>query len=142
MNFRYFPYAVLAKFPHMLGGDVAIWTRFIQNNPRYFEKCAYDVHIGEGQPTDPSWDESIQLMAKSLTQRRIDVLGVVDEFFTIVEVKVQAGTSAIGQLLCYRTLFQQTFSYELDMDLLLITDLYNRDVDNLCSHFGIYYKVI
>lgn len=137
MNFRIFPYSKRINYPHMLGGDVSIWERYIALNPIRFDSVAYDIHCGEGQPVDPSWDLNIQTMAKTLTQRRIDVLGIRDGYYTIIEVKVQAGTSAIGQLLCYRRLFQETFSYPLDIDLLLITDLYNRDVLNLCKHFGI-----
>ncbi len=41
-----FPFKILAKYPHMKPEDIAVWERFINKNPGYFDTVDYDVHLG------------------------------------------------------------------------------------------------
>lgn len=100
-----FPFGKLPKYPHMKPEDVAVWERFIAQNPRYFVTCDYDVPVGTGAPTNPEHPENIQADHKILTQKKIDVVGYSTTGNYVVEVKPVADMKALGQILVYRKLY-------------------------------------
>lgn len=137
-----FPPLPLAKYPHLLGSDVPIWQRFIVSDLNIYDSFDYDVHVGQGQETPDDLDPTMREMFKALTQRRIDVVGWRGDFPSLIEVKKYAGVSAIGQILCYRVLWQETFEAPIYPDLVLLTDFENRDTKNLCLYYSIQYIII
>lgn len=121
-----FPYKILHKYPHLLIEDVALWERFIEQYPEYFDYCDYDVHVGNGMKLDPSWPDNIKYMATTLSQFRIDVVGWKGNSPTIIEVKPRAASKAIGQIIIYRSLFPKSFPEFPRPKSMIITD-WNHD---------------
>lgn len=85
----------------MSPADHVIWNRYINTFPTAFDKASYDVRVGKGQDPGPSYPPNIRQMAIKLTQLRIDVLAQKDLNYSLIEIKFDPGTSAIGQLISY-----------------------------------------
>jgi hypothetical protein len=109
MSLRLFPYGTLAKYPHMKPEDVAVWERFIKQNPKFFDTCAYDVAIGEGAPQNPEHPAEIQYDGKVLTQKKVDIVAFQGSLVYLIEVKPVADMRALGQILVYAKLFAHDY---------------------------------
>ena len=137
-----FEYKVLAKYPHLCASDAAIWERFINRFPGRFNRCDYDVHIGEGIPPASEWEPQIIFMAMYLTQCRIDVLAFNNDQATIIEVKRRAMTDAIGQLLSYQALYKLSFNTTQNLPLLLICEDIPNDIKRVCQLHNIELSIV
>jgi len=132
-----FPYKILKSYTHLLAEDVALWERFIDAHPNYFDFVDYDIHVGEGMKIDPTWTPEIQKMATTLSQFRIDAIGWKGDIPTIIEIKPRAATKAIGQILVYSTLFQKTYPKEPTPKKLIITDWQHDDIESVAFNHNI-----
>lgn len=110
------------KYPHMMPAEVPIWERWLSQYGKDYSKFDYDVHVGEGITTDPTWQANIATMAKILTQKRIDAVGYIGDRRVIFEVKPDAGLSALGQLIAYRDLYLRDTGYKGPLYLAVVTD--------------------
>ena len=117
-----FPYQIQSKYPHMKPADILLWEKFVQLFTNEFDSVDFDVRVGEGIKMPEETPENMKLDAKVLTQKKIDVVGYNDDKITIIEVKPRAGTSALGQLISYKTLYEKTYSPILPIEMLIITD--------------------
>lgn len=93
------------RFPHLLPHERRVWERFLTVAPMRLDSLEYDRRLGEGIPLDPSWPEWVKVSARALTQKRVDVIGRSGPETWLFEVKVRAGSSALGQLLTYALLY-------------------------------------
>jgi len=100
------PYITRRKYPHMVGDETKVWNRFVVKFPKRFDTVDYDFRVGEGMPYQEDWEDNIRRMVTAITQKRIDVVGWNGDRPTIIEVKVRAGLSALGQVLGYAALFR------------------------------------
>jgi len=132
----------MSKYPHMIGEDVKIWNRYLKSNYKDFYSVDYDVHIGEGLPPDPAWSANIAAMAKTITQRRIDVVGYRDTQITICEVKFNPRIGVLGQLLGYKILYQQTFPNHPPPDLMLICDRCDQDLFTVLNAYPVLLRIV
>jgi hypothetical protein len=132
-----FPFKLLPKYPHLLSADIEVWEEFILQYPNYFDHVDYDVHVGKGIEHDPEWDASTKKMATSLSQHRIDALGWNGDQPTIIEVKPNCNTQAIGQIAVYLNLFISTYPELPKPKKLIICTRFNDDVLPAAMDFDI-----
>lgn len=97
------------RYPHLIQEDIRVWERFMEKYPGRFETVDYDFRVGQGTSVPGEWGNNMMRMARMLSQKRIDVIGWIDEDPTIIEIKSRVGLSALGQVLGYRTLFVKYF---------------------------------
>ncbi len=116
------PYIKRIRYTHMVGDEVAIWSRFIEKFPGRFQTVDYDFRVGQGMEVAPDWPDNRKRDAKSLSQKRIDVIGWNKERPTIIEVKKRVGLSALGQILGYRQLFMEEFNKIQSPRVLIVTE--------------------
>lgn len=132
-----FKYEKRSWYPHMKPADVALWNRFIEQNPNAYTEVAYDVTVGSGAEIPPGTQENIARDFTVLTQRKIDVvgfnLGVVD----IIEVKPRAGTSAMGQVKGYAILYDKDHPEAPSTRAVLVTDEKTLDSEVLEKAFNV-----
>lgn len=121
------PYAKRHRYPHMIGENAELWSRFIDLNPGCFDTVDYDFRVGEGMKPDPDWPEHVKRDATALTQKRIDVLAWEGDQPTIIEVKRRVGLSALGQVLGYKILFMRDFRHIKEPELLVVTGQISED---------------
>lgn len=119
------------EFVHLLPQEVAIWRRFLANPPWPIISVTYDLHLGEGIPTDPGWDEGIVRMVRAITRKRVDAVVRIQGATYIVEIKPRAGMSALGQCLAYRQLFLAEHSPVGDLRLCVVCERVETDMDRV-----------
>lgn len=127
----------------MKPADVHLWEKFIKANPGFFDSVDYDFHVGD----PPEWmDTKRDDFAKKevrLYQKKIDVVGFIDELIWLIEIKPQAGSGALGQILSYRKLFLDEYDLEDTLRLGIITNECQSHYHNIfrshniqCFHTG------
>lgn len=132
----------MAKYPHMLSEDVAIWERFLVRFPETYDSFSYDVHVGEGLRDQDGVAEEVKFASMELIYKRIDVVGMVGSEVHIIEVKPDAGLSAVGQVMCYEALFERDFKPTGGIRKVIVTDRMWPDHEFLFKKFGILYYVV
>lgn len=132
-----FVYGTRSWYPHLKPADIAIWEEFIKQNPTAYEWAIYDQAVG----TIPNFvkehpDAAMQKEAK-LYQWKIDIVAFVNDKVHVIEIKPNAGLSALGQILGYTNLFKETFPKIKNVSPLIITDFLRPDMSKLAADMGI-----
>ncbi len=125
------------KFPHLLPDDIEIWERFLALRGNQFDTIDYDVRVGAGRPAPPGSTQNIRKMALDLSKKRIDAVGFTDRETTIIEITVRAGLKAIGQVLTYRKLYQETHADARPIRLLIVAGRLDTDVRSTMNEHDI-----
>lgn len=97
----------------------------------------YDVHVGNGRDPGPGFDPTIREMAIQLSQRRIDAVAHRPGAIDIIEVTLNAGLTALGQLMIYPALYLKTFPTTVPILPVLITRKFSTDVLDAYKQQGI-----
>lgn len=121
------PYGKRYRYPHMINEDKDVWERFMDRFPGRFDTVDYDFRVGKGATVADNFGDNYTRMAKMLSQKRIDVIGWVDESPTIIEIKHRVGLSALGQILGYKTLFMHYFKHFGKPELLIVCGMISED---------------
>lgn len=124
-------------FPQLSLEDRLIWARFLDKYADDYDAYAYDVAVGGLDCDDPDLPEALRRQWRYCTAKRIDVLAVHHDRPTIIEVRYQAGTSAVGALLVYRFLFHELNPDCPNPPLRLLTDHIAPDTRRAASALGI-----
>lgn len=127
----------LQKYPHLLPADVDLWERFMDRYPSFFLSLEYDVHVGGAIDVRPWWSNEDIKTFSHLASKRIDVVGHTAGEIYIIEIKPEAGVSAIGQLISYELLYKKRFGPTDPLVLCLITDFLTPDERWLTSELEI-----
>lgn len=118
----WYPGTWRGHFPQLSLEDRLIWSRWLDRHAHDFDAYAYDVAVGGLDCDDPDLPETTRRQWRYCTAKRIDVLAVRACAPTIIEVRYQAGVSAIGALLVYRYLFAEHNPTLDPAPLILLTD--------------------
>jgi hypothetical protein len=132
-----FQFKKLAWYPHMMPYDVAIWERFIENNPDAYEKVIYDFPVGSDPDFDTTLDVGGNSTAQALYKKRIDVVGFKGNTIDIIELKPNASASALGQVLGYVELYKRDVSMTPVPRPVLITDKLRIDMEEMALALGV-----
>ena len=132
----------MAKYPHMLSEDVAIWERFLEKYGSLYSSFVYDVHVGEGLRDLEGVTDEVKYASMELLLKRIDVVGKLGAETHIIEVKPDAGMSAVGQVLCYEVLYRRDFKIVGPIRNIIVTDRLWPDHEYLFKVFDILYHVV
>lgn len=97
-----YPYGKLSWYPHMMPEDVAVWERFIEKNPGYYETCEYDYPVGKVPGFVANDPDADQASMERLYKKKIDVVAVKSSNISIIELKPQCTMSTIGQVKGYQ----------------------------------------
>lgn len=121
----------------MMPQDVAIWERFIDQNVNFFDSVDYDVTVGSTPQFDTIVNPATGGDAARLYQRKIDVVGYKDNDVYIIEVKPNAGASALGQIQSYATLYKYFRDLNIKTIPTILTDRMTTDMALLSHEFKI-----
>lgn len=93
----------------MLPSDVAIWERFLERYGKDYTGFDYDVHVGGWVTETDQWTGTKKKVYWSMAAKRIDAVGHKPGEIWLLEVKPEAGVTAVGQLVMYSMLYRDRF---------------------------------
>ena len=137
-----FPYTALPKYSHLRPEDVAIWERFIQRYPNFYESVDYDLKVGTSREYPEAEEDEYKKDLEYLSRKRIDVVGYKGDEIHIIELKPKASFSAIGQVIGYTDLYRPFAEKGSLVSSVIITDEEIPDIKDLCFKRGILYFVV
>jgi len=137
-----FNYEERHKYPHLIGEDSDVWSRFIRKFPDKFDTVDYDVKVGKGADIEPIPDDIGKKYWSTLTKKRIDVVGHKANFVTIVEVKKRASLFTLGQILGYRYLYLRDNIKLKSIRTLIVCSSISPDDIAVLNYYGIDYFVV
>lgn len=110
------------KMRGMMPLDREIWQRFLLRYEDDFDEFDYDVLCGPKlrlEREDLPW---LGDMTERLMSLRIDVLGYKEDECWLIEVKPNAGLSALGQLMAYRFYLLEEKYENRELKAVIVTD--------------------
>ncbi len=131
------PAVVSPAYPHMLGEDTVVWTRFLESGDFDIKEVWYDVHVGAEVKGDWPGDSVNARIARGVTRKRIDVVALVDGVLWVIEIKPLATMFAIGQVIVYEGLFVREYETELETWPVIVCDTVDEDVIPECERLGV-----
>ena len=137
-----FPAEKLAKYPHMFPLDIAIWERFLSKFAADYDNFSYDVKVGSGSPVKKGTSENYARMQEILSKYRIDAVGFRSGGIDIIEVKPDAGTIAVGQIVTYTQLYERDYTPTLPVRGVIVTDRELPDMKYLTDLHSFGYYII
>ena len=124
-------------YPHMKPRDVAIWERFIDKYPDMYSSCVYDFEIGDVPEFIASAADEADRKQASLYKWKIDVVGMTPNRIDLIELKPDAGASAIGQIEGYKEIYIRDEKPTQPVGLCIVTDVEKPNMRYLCEQKGI-----
>lgn len=135
-------YAPLSFYPHMKPADVLIWERYLAAFPNAYETVQYDFLVGSPPLFDTTVNPETGGSDEALYKRKIDVVGWRKGAIDVIELKPNAGPSALGQVLGYLHLYVRDEHPTEPVHAVLITDRINTDMEELATKMGVRLIVI
>lgn len=132
-----YKYEKMNNYPHMSVRDKEIWERFIDKYPDAYKQCQYDFHVGDAPPFNTLYDDNTDLNQDMLYRLRIDVVAGSPLGIDLIEIKPDAGVSAIGQIDNYHTLYIRDEEPQVKVGMILVTDKERPNMAYLCKQKGI-----
>lgn len=130
-------YGIRYKYPHMKPNDVAIWERFMLRNPDAYAEVIYDQPLGEGRQAPEEAEANMAADWKILTQWKADVIAFRDGAIDVIEVKPNAGPSALGQIIAYALLVDKIDELSLPVVPVILTDVERPEMRSICEQMGV-----
>jgi len=124
-------------YPNVRETETLIWERILAKFPDAYDEVAYNVKVGEGALIPEGTEENLAFDFKTLTQRKIDVIGFKGSTIDIIELKPYAGTGAVGQVKSYGILYKKTYDANAQPNLIVMTDVEQRDTKTVADEEGI-----
>ena len=117
--------------------DIEIWERFISQTPNAFDKVEYDVHVGDPRDNDEELSPAMERDRQALGKRKIDVVGFRDDVIFIIEIKPNAGASALGQSIMYDFLYTRDYAPQGPTVAMILTDIATPNLADLTLEHNI-----
>lgn len=126
----------------MFPNDIEIWERFLDKYGQEYTGFDYDIKVGSGTPISEDLPENYARMQDILSKYRIDCIGHRDSSLEIIEVKPEASTVALGQVVTYIELYKRDFKPTLPVIGVIVTDRELPDIRHLTEQLGFGYYIV
>ncbi len=130
------------RFPALLPDEQIVFRNWLRLHEAEFDRIDGNVRIGQGEDPGPSFPDNTRKMAIEITQLRLDAVAYRGGTPTIVEVKRRAGSSNIGQLLTYRSMWKKQNLSVAVPRLLLVCTTFNPNILPALEEVGIQLEVV
>lgn len=124
------------KYEGMMPDEVAVLRAWMADNQQNYQFFDFNVRVGAGTDPGPSYPDDIRRMAILNTQKRIDAVGFRPEGVDLIEVKVRAGLSVLGQLQGYKILWTADTRYKGTVRLLVVCIRGDADLLTVAEGLG------
>lgn len=123
--------------PGIPSGDLLIWFRYRAAAAKLFDRLYFNVRVGEPIAIDPDLPPEIIDMAIATSRRRIDVVGETSTDWGLIELKYNAGTESLGQILMYKALWLQDPPDFKAVNMVIVSDRANKDLLYCCKYYNV-----
>lgn len=130
------------KYPGLMPRECVILAAWLREHEPEYDRFEYNVRVGRGVDPGASWPDHLRQMAMLNSQMRIDAVGWQADTPTLIEVKDQAGPTAMGQLLAYEALWRVERPGAPTPALLLVTDHLQPNMATVAEARGIRVDVV
>lgn len=131
------PTVLDGDYPHMAKHDARIWERFLLRYGQQFTRAAYDVALGGVLIAAVAGDERTALGYRYSTALKVDAVLERERDCWVIEVKPDAGVSAIGAALCYAELAAVDRFTHLELLPVVVTDRASEDIKYCAEQLGV-----
>lgn len=129
-------------YPHLKPRDIEIWERFISAFPTAYEKCQYDFGVGELPAFIKEASSKEGQAMQELYRLKIDVLGYTPTHIDLIELKPEAGMSAVGQVLGYLQIYKDEQKPTLPVLPTIVTNTEKLNMRAFCESMGVKLVVV
>ena len=92
--------------PHAASNDLPLWERFQDQYGKEFSGFYFDCSLGTPAVVPEGTEANLEKMWTRITSKRIDVVGVREDIYWIIELRPQAAAGALGTIITYRELWR------------------------------------
>ncbi len=135
-------YNAVPPHTHLSEGELGIWNRCIEKHPELFDSVCFDVELGTPRNYDPSRPEKYARHHSYIGGYKIDVLAEKQGVKTIIEIKREATTKAIGEIDLYEFLYMEVAPDEPPPKLMILTDQEMPHLREWCVKWGVELLVV
>ncbi len=125
------------KMFHMGPRDRGIWNQFLSEHENDFDLFHYDVLVGPKLRVESAELPWLGDLSEKLMCLRVDVLAYTKKECWIIEVKPNAGLSALGQLMAYRYYLDPSYYSGRRLKAVVVTDYARHYMPELDKAFEI-----
>jgi hypothetical protein len=130
------------KYPGLLPREGAILRAWLQTHEPEFNAYNFNVKLGPGSDPGPRFSDEQRAEAIANSKLRADVIAWQGPQATIIEVKENAGTSALGQILTYGVTWAMEHPTDPPPLLRLVTDRLQANVAAPLQAHGVTVDVV
>ena len=124
-------------YPHMAPRDRVIWERFLDQYTPRLAGVAYDVALG-GIVIDPAaGDHATRLAWQYTTALKVDAIALTQDACWVIEVRPEAGVSALGAVLCYVAMARVDTFTSRPLIPVVVTDRTSPDIQYCARELGV-----
>ena len=102
-----------------------------------FDRFGFSVRVGQALTPDPTHLIGVQKSTIYSSRKRIDLVGIKGEQYTLVEAKQRIEPGAIGQILTYRKLYLEDNPNVHTARMVLIGRYTDRDTMSSANAHGV-----
>lgn len=127
---------------HLSMGELAIWMRFTSMFPDRFDLATYDYELGVPRNFDDTRPEKYANHHRYLGGYKIDVIGTKQDVETIIEIKKQATSKALGEVWLYSEVYHKENPDKIMPRLMILTDEEMPHMREICEAEGVELVVV
>ena len=131
-----------AKYPAMQVDEILVWKNWLILHQQDYQRFDYNVLLGLNVDPGPTFPDYVRKAAIATRSLRIDAVGWQGDQPTIFEVKRRAGPENIGQLLVYRSKWNQQQMSSLAPFLFLVCSAFMPHIVEAAAEAGIKLDVV
>lgn len=129
------PLRVQRTYPRLNSVDLRVWTEYAKAPQIPFEQVWYDVPVGYGQYTGD--DELSKRIDVGVWSKRIDVVGLHNGVYHVIEVKGFAQGYSLGQVLMYWDHFWRQYTEGKRSRPMIVAGKVDDDFVETCISRGV-----
>jgi hypothetical protein len=131
-----------ATYPGMQVAEILIWREWLKLYGQLYDSFDYNRYVGPGVAPPPELVEPYRQASIDASKLRIDAVGWRGPEPTLFEVERYAKPRSVGQLLTYRSLWEQDYPETPPPELYLVCSDFNRHIAPALEEYGIQLAVV
>lgn len=124
------------RYLALAADDVRVWKVFIQRKIIPFERVWYNIRVGFGRYRGE--DQVLKQLDRRLSTKRIDVVGLYNGVYYVIELKGLAEGYSIGQVLMYWDHFRREFVEGTNSAPMVIGGVLDQDFEQTAAARGVW----